>query len=86
MGSKTASGESRLRVSERGRAYVESIIGCSWIAGDAEVRVPPDATHYIEEGGVDRALVTFYRWKSRPDLWDVPEGWRGRTIRFRYQL
>jgi len=86
MGSKTASGESREQTPRTGNTYVDSIIGCAWVVGETGVDVPEDAAYYIEEDCRGRSLLTFYRSRSMPDLWEVPAGWRGRRIRFRYQL
>ncbi len=48
-----------------------------------DIDIPPDAECMsIEYSGSGAKIVTLYKWKSRPDLVNVPESWKGEKRRF----
>jgi len=61
-------------------AYENTIISSfSLVATEpVGIAVPPDALFMVFEG----RQVTFYRSKSRPDLSEVPEWMRGKSVQF----
>lgn len=65
------------------RDYADSVISSHRLHDleDTEIPVPHEAEFYIIEGH-NTEIITFYRWKSRSDLTEVPEKWKGSTVRF----
>gem|GEM_PF-3412829 len=61
-------------------AYEDTIISSfSLVATESVgIDVPPDALFMVREGG----QMTFYRSKSRPDLYEVPTWMRGNRVMF----
>lgn len=82
MGSENDFGESRVSVRQNGN-YADSIIRSYSTTSVMDIDIPPDAEcmsiEYSESGA---KIVTLYKWKSRPDLVNVPESWKGEKRRF----